>query len=84
MNIGLPARLLQWVQDQVQAGRFESPAEVVAEAVRLMADREDSHRELREKIESGWRQLERGEVVDGEAAFAELENRMARRRKRSA
>lgn len=37
-NLLLPTELLEFINDEVAAGRFESPTEVVSEAVRTMEE----------------------------------------------
>jgi antitoxin ParD1/3/4 len=85
MNIALSKELEQLIQDKVKSGRYLSASEVVGEALRLLDER-DSLRdssasrvqearlaELKVKIREGIEASERGEVVDGEEFFAELE-----------
>lgn len=85
MNISLSKELEQLIQDKVKSGRYLSASEVVGEALRLLDER-DSLRdssasrdqkarlaELKAKIREGIEELDRGEGIDGEEAFAELE-----------
>ncbi len=85
MNISLSKELELLIQEKVKSGRYLSASEVVGEALRLLDER-DSLRdssasrvqearlaELKAKIREGIEELDRGEGIDGEEVFAELE-----------
>ncbi|MDZ8107590.1 MAG: type II toxin-antitoxin system ParD family antitoxin [Nostoc sp. DedQUE12a] len=82
MNISLTPELEQLVKDKVNSGRYHSVSEVMGEALRLLdeRDRDQEQRlgELKAKIQEGLEASERGEVVDGEEVFAELEEDIRR------
>jgi antitoxin ParD1/3/4 len=71
-NIALTRHFDQFVQTKVESGRYQSASEVVREALRLLEEREYSVAKIRQDIELGWQQSERGEVVDGPSVFAEI------------
>jgi antitoxin ParD1/3/4 len=77
MNIHLTTELEQLVQTKVKSGRYNSASEVVREALRLLEERDQllelRKEAIRQQIDAGWESLRRGEGVDGEAFFAELE-----------
>ena len=77
MNVHLTAELEQLVQSKVKSGRYNSASEVVREALRLLEERDQllelRKEAIRQKIDAGWESLRRGEGVDGEAFFADLE-----------
>ena len=77
IEVHLTPDLERLVQDRVHAGRYVSASEVVMEALRLLEERDhllERRREaIRKKIDEGWESLQRGEGLDGEAVFAELE-----------
>jgi antitoxin ParD1/3/4 len=86
-NIALTPRLEKLVKDKVASGRYQSASEVVRDGLRLLEER-DEHREkalarVRDDIEVGWRQSERGEILDGSAVFAEIRKLSKQRRARS-
>jgi antitoxin ParD1/3/4 len=90
MNVHLTPELETLVQNKVKTGRYNSASEVVRDALRLFEQRERIRelqiRDIRKKIEEGWRSLERGEGIDGEAFFKTLEReeqRTTRRRRRA-
>lgn len=82
MNISLTPELEQLVKDKVSSGRYHSVSEVMGEALRLLderdRDREQRLAELKAKIQEGLQELERGEGIDGEEVFAELEEDIRR------
>ena len=77
MNVHLTPELEQLVQTKVKSGRYNSASEVVREALRLLEERDQllelRKEAIRQKIDEGWESLRRGEGVDGEEFFAELE-----------
>jgi len=70
MNVHLTPELEQLVQTKVQSGRYNSASEVVREALRLMEQKDELRtiqlQELRNRMDKGLAQAERGEGVDGE------------------
>ncbi|MHC5723242.1 MAG: type II toxin-antitoxin system ParD family antitoxin [Nostoc sp.] len=82
MNISLTPELEQLVKDKVNSGRYHSVSEVMGEALRLLEERdrirEQRLAELKAKIQEGIEASERGEVVDGEEVFAEIEEDIRR------
>jgi antitoxin ParD1/3/4 len=68
MNVSLPAELENFVQNLVLTGSYPGPSEVVGEALQMLK----RHEELRREIQVGIDELDRGEFVDGEEAFAYL------------
>ena len=77
MNVHLTQELEQLVQNRVKSGRYNSASEVVRDALRLLADRDElmdlRKQELRKKIAQGLDSLQRGDGVDGDEFFAQLE-----------
>ncbi|XWK87264.1 MAG: type II toxin-antitoxin system ParD family antitoxin [Phormidium sp.] len=82
MNVALRKELEEFIDERVKSGRYSSADEVVEEALWLLRerDRTQSERlaELKAKIREGIEASERGEVVDGEEFFAELEEDIRR------
>ena len=83
MNISLTPALERFVHKQVKSGQYQSSSEVVREGLRALEQekkrRAAALKELQQKIDVGIRAIERGEVVDGETAFREIEARLIRR-----
>lgn len=73
---GIPEDLRSFVREAIGRGDYRSVDELIAEAVRLLREREvfvAEHRAtLRAQIEEGVAQAERGELVDGEDALERL------------
>jgi antitoxin ParD1/3/4 len=82
VNISLTPELEQLVKDKVSSGKYNSVSEVMGEALRLLEERDRIRdrriAELKAKIQEGIEASERGEVVDGEEVFAELEEDIRR------
>ena len=77
MKVHLTAELEPLVQSKVKSGRYHSASEVVREALRLLEERDQllelRKEAIRRKIDEGFESLQRGEGVDGEAFFTDLE-----------
>jgi len=81
MAIYLTPEFEQLVDSQVKSGRYNSASEVIAEALRLLEQRDRffafDKDEIRKQIKEGWLAAQRGELVDGGEVFdridAELE-----------
>ena len=77
MNIHLTQELVQLVQTRVNSGQYNSASEVVRDALRLLEQRDEVFMlrkdEIRGQIEEGWQSAKRGEFVDGDEFFAQLE-----------
>ncbi len=71
MNISLRPELEKFVQEKVQAGEYASPEEVLEAGLdRLMVDEMDE--ETKRAIDEGEEQLDRGEGIPLDEAFAIL------------
>lgn len=81
MNVHLTHELEQLVQSRVKSGRYGSASEVVRDALRLLADRDElmelRKQELRKKIAQGLDSLQRGDGLDGDEFFVQLEREEA-------
>lgn len=77
MDVHLTPELEQLVATRVKSGRYGSASEVVQDALRLLADRDElldlRTAEVRRKIVEGLESLRRGEGIDGDEFFAQLE-----------
>lgn len=78
MTVNLTAELEQLVNNKVKSGSYTSASDVVREALRLLAERderiESRKQELRKGITDGLDSLRRGEGIDGDEFFAQLEH----------
>jgi antitoxin ParD1/3/4 len=85
VNISITPELDAFLQDRVKSGRYQTTSEVVREALRLLErheqEREEAFHQLKAKLERGAGQAERGELIDGDEAFAELREMIEERRR---
>ena len=79
MNVSLTPELEQFIQSQVESGNYTSPEEVIIAGIKLLEERERIYKgrfeELRQEIMVGVEASERGEVVDSETVFSQLQQR---------
>ncbi len=77
MNVSLTPELEQLVHEKVKSGRYLSASEVVREGLRLLEERDRLHQlrlsELQQKLTIGIQQADRGELIEADDLFAELE-----------
>ncbi|MEG4282882.1 type II toxin-antitoxin system ParD family antitoxin [Microcoleus sp. A006_D1] len=82
MNISLTSELEKLIQEQVKKGKYSSASEMVGEALRLLWERdrikEKRLAQLKEKIRVGIEAADRGEGIDGEEVFDEIEEDICR------
>ena len=71
-SVTLGNHFSQFVEDKIEAGRFESTSEAVRAGLRLLELQEAQLDLLRKKLAIGESQLERGEGVDGEKFMNDL------------
>lgn len=80
MTITLSEDLEDFVSSKVASGTYRSVTEVIQESLRFLEQHESLLEtpadQLREQIEIGFEQAERGELLDGEEVFRELEARI--------
>lgn len=87
MNVSLTPEIEQFIQRQVESGKYASADEVILAALRAFEEQERIYKgrfeELRQEIMVGVEASERGEVVDGDIAFSQLEQKLEQRRAQS-
>ena len=76
MNISLTPELEEFVDGKVESGLYNNASEVIREGLRLLKEHDEIRVKWREQIERGWLQAQRGEVVDGPKAMAEIRRRI--------
>jgi antitoxin ParD1/3/4 len=86
MNVSLTPELEQFIQSQIESGKYASTDEVILAALRAFEERERIYKgrfdELRQYILVGVEASERGEVVDGEIVFSQLQQKLQQLRDR--
>jgi antitoxin ParD1/3/4 len=84
VKLDLSPELEALIHRKVEAGLYDSPSEVVCEALRLFADRDrlrEAHAvKLRTALAEGLAQANRGELVDGPKAMADVHEILRSRR----
>ena len=77
MNISLTPELERLIAEKVDSGLYNTASEVVRDALRRLFEPEEERRRLKAKlnaeIDEAIAELDRGEGVDGERVFAELD-----------
>jgi antitoxin ParD1/3/4 len=86
MNVSLTPELEAFVNNKVQAGRYNSASEVVREALRLLEEHEQARAaqlgEFNKELGRRLAALDRGEHVDPDATRSRLQRRSEERRKK--
>jgi antitoxin ParD1/3/4 len=77
MDIHLKPEHEQFIQAQTLKGKYANVDEVVSEAFRILAEREQRLEELRQKIAVGTEQIEKGQTTDGELVFTRLQEKIS-------
>lgn len=77
MNIPFTPELEQFIASQVMSGKYTCAEEVIIAGIELLEKRERIYKgrfeELKREIMIGVEASERGEVIDAQLVFAELE-----------
>lgn len=86
-SISLTPELNAFIDARVESGLYESASEVVREGLRLLRHREELQQKqverVRARIEQGWHESERGDVVSDAEARGHFQRRLAGRRTRA-
>ncbi|MBV6621697.1 MAG: type II toxin-antitoxin system ParD family antitoxin [Rivularia sp. (in: Bacteria)] len=87
MNISFTPELEQFIQSQVASGKYASIEDMIVAAIKLLKEREYIYQgrfeELQREIMIGVEASERGEVIDGEIVFNQLEQKLRQRREQT-
>lgn len=84
MQLVLPPNFQRMIDERVESGKYPTPEDVVAAALSML-DQKEAHGEFSEGeldalLAEGEAAIRRGEVMEGDAAFAELRRRNQLRR----
>jgi antitoxin ParD1/3/4 len=83
MEIALAPELEQFIQEQIQSGRYSSASEVIFAGLQLLKDQQiykGRFEELRQEVSIGLAASEAGEVIDAEIVFQNLQAKLQQRR----
>ncbi len=76
MNVNLGPVFDEFVSELLETGLYQSQSEILREGLRLLKERQDFKNlqlsRLRAEVAQGAKQADRGEFVDGPAAFASV------------
>jgi antitoxin ParD1/3/4 len=78
MNVSLTPELERYINQKIESGLYQTASEVVRAGLRLLAEREDLHRqtveELRRELQAGIDEADRGELspLDAEGTLKRL------------
>lgn len=76
MQIVLPPELENLVQRQLDSGKYQNALEVIFAGVRLLDEQEYVYQgrlqELQQEAQLGWEAAQRGELIDGATAMAQI------------
>ena len=72
MNVVIKPDSQRIVEDQMKAGRYTSPEDVVQAGLKLLQERHANLAHIRDKIAVGLNQAKCGELADGEGVFDEI------------
>ncbi len=88
MNVNLGPVFDDFVADLLKSGFYQSQSEILREGLRLLKEREDLKQmrlaALRQEIDVGVAEADRGELVDATGVFAEIRDKSASRRRAKA
>lgn len=77
MNVDLKPEQEQFVQQQLDKGRFSNVDELIGTALSLLSEQEQRLEALRQQIKISTEQIQQGKVVDGEATFDRLQAKIS-------
>ena len=83
MQIVLPPELEQLIQRQIAAGKYQSALEVITAGIHLLDQQDDIYQgrlpELQQKAQVGWEAAQRGDLVEGPSAMAQIRGNLRSR-----
>lgn len=84
MEIALTPEVEQYIQEKISSGQYASASEVLLASIKLLQDIEQTYQgryqALRDEVNIGIEAADRGEVVDADTVFAQLEERLNQKR----
>jgi antitoxin ParD1/3/4 len=84
MNVTLKSEQAELIQQQINSGKYQTPEEVIAEALQLLDRRDREYEnwveETRQKVDIAIEELRQGEGIDGEVIIAQLKDKLKQAR----
>ncbi|MDJ1174087.1 ribbon-helix-helix domain-containing protein [Roseofilum capinflatum] len=84
MNITLKSEQAELIQQQINSGKYQTPEEVIAEALQLLDRRDREYEnwveETRQKVDIAIEELRQGEGIDGQVVIAQLKDKLKQAR----
>ena len=83
MQIFLPPELEQLIQRQLAAGKYQSALEVITAGIHLLDQQDAIYQgrlpELQQDAQVGWESAQRGDLVEGPTAMAQIRENLRSR-----
>ena len=76
MNIQLNPEQEKFIQEKIASGEYVNADDIISTALKLLENRENKLKELKEKIAIGTEQIAQGKVTDGEVVLAKLQEKI--------
>jgi antitoxin ParD1/3/4 len=87
MNLSLAPEVEEFIQVQLESGKYATAEEVILAGIKLLQERERIYKgrfeELKREIMIGIEASERGEVIDGEEFFQKMRLHLQQRRQQA-
>jgi len=84
MEITLKPDLIEFLTDKIAQGKYQTLDEAINKSVELLKNQEQIYQgrfdELQKEILRGVEASERGEVIDADLIFSQLENKLKQKR----
>ncbi|MGG6239652.1 ribbon-helix-helix domain-containing protein [Nodosilinea sp. AN01ver1] len=83
MQIVLPPELEQLIRRQLTAGKYQSALDVITAGIHLLDQQDDIYQgrfpELQQDAQIGWEAAQRGDLVEGPSAMAQIRENLRSR-----
>ncbi|MBD2230840.1 ribbon-helix-helix domain-containing protein [Phormidium tenue] len=83
MQIVLTPELEQLIQRQIAAGKYQSALDVITAGIHLLDQQDDIYQgrlaELQQDAQIGWEAAQRGDLVEGPTAMAQIRENLRSR-----
>ena len=82
-KLSFPLELEQLIQRQLTAGKYQSALEVITAGIHLLDQQDDIYQgrlpELQQEAQVGWEAAQRGDLVEGPSAMAQIRGNLRSR-----